>query len=411
MKKSRTDVLIKMIQKIYKKRFKYKTNLLLMIQLSSVQSHNLLQRLPKIELSYEIIPHKKVSNNYNVCIAIPCGIKCYAWFTFYGEDDVCFIMEINKEKKINKVSYFVLEKTMTHQICLGTLLYGTFIEKQFIIEDIFVYKGMNIQNLYYGEKLGFLENMFILINDKYTHLNILNGTPEGVPLDVSIPINQLKSTVIKDNRSNSNVHRCKKWHITFHLPVMWGMYNKNEYECIYDIPSKYSEKYPVHHIQYRCLSYIAPYLNVYPVKKGFGMSSIQLSNPCEINTPFRHDFSKSQYKQLTVFKVTADLQYDVYNLFCYGRNKSSIFYNFAYIPNYNTSIYMNNIFRKIKENENLDAIEESDDEEDFENIDYDKYVDLKKYVFMECKFSMKFKKWIPIRVVQPEQKVVHFTML
>jgi hypothetical protein len=72
---------------------------------------------------------------------------------------------------------------------------------------------------------------------------------------------------------------------------------------------------------------------------------------------------------------------------------------------------MNNIFRKIKENENLDAIEESDDEEDFENIDYDKYVDLKKYVFMECKFSMKFKKWIPIRVVQPEQKVVHFTML
>jgi hypothetical protein len=341
-----------------------------MIQLTSVQSHNLLQRLPKIELSYEIIPHKKVSNNYNACIAIPFGIKCYAWFTFYGEDDVCFIMEINKEKKINKVSYFVLDKTITHKICLGTLLYGTFIEKQFIIEDIFLYKGMNVQNLHYGEKLGFLENMIMLINDKY-----------------------------------------KKMFITFHLPVMWGIYNKNEYECIYDIPSKYSEKYHVHHIQYRCLSYIAPYLNVYPVKKGFGMPSIQLSNTCEINTPFRYDFSKPQYKQLAVFKVTAELQYDVYNLFCYGRNKSSIFYNFACIPNYKTSIYMNNIFRKIKENENLDAIEESDDEEDFENIDYDKYVDLKKYVFMECKFSMKFKKWIPIRVVQPEQKVVHFTML
>jgi hypothetical protein len=46
--------------------------------------------------------------------------------------------------------------------------------------------------------------------DDYTHLNILNGTPSGVPLDVSIPINQLKSTVIFDDRSNSNVHRCKK---------------------------------------------------------------------------------------------------------------------------------------------------------------------------------------------------------
>ena len=44
-------------------------------------------------------------------------------------------------------------------------------------------------------------------------MNILNGTPSGVPLDVSratLPINQLKSTVIFDDRSNSNVHRCKK---------------------------------------------------------------------------------------------------------------------------------------------------------------------------------------------------------
>ena len=49
--------------------------------------------------------------------------------------------------------------------------------------------------------------------DDYTPLNILNGTPSGVPLDVSrvtLPINQLKSTVIKDDRSNSNVHQCKK---------------------------------------------------------------------------------------------------------------------------------------------------------------------------------------------------------
>ena len=35
---------------------------------------------------------------------------------------------------------------------------------------------------------------------------------------------------------------------------------------------------------------------------------------------------------------------------------------------------MNNIFRNIKENTNLDALEESDDEEEFENISLDKYV-------------------------------------
>lgn len=338
-----------------------------MNQLSSVQSHNLLQRFPKIELSYEIIPHKKVSPNYNVCIGIPSGIKSYAWFSFYGEHDVCFIMEINKEKKINKVSYFVLENTFVHQLCLGTLFYGTLIEKNFVIEDIFLYKGLNIQGLYYSEKLGFLENFFM---SKYKTL------------------------------------------IAFHLPIMWGIYNNNEYECSYDdIPKKCLEKYHIHHIQYRCLSSISPYLNVYPLKKGFNVNMDESKNYIKINTPLRCDFSKHQYKQNAIFKVMADLQYDVYNLFCYGRNKSEMFYNVAYIPNYKTSIYMNKIFRKIKENDNLDAIEESDDEEDFENMDYDKYVDLKKHVFMECTFSVKFKKWIPIRVVQPDKKVVHISML
>ena len=35
---------------------------------------------------------------------------------------------------------------------------------------------------------------------------------------------------------------------------------------------------------------------------------------------------------------------------------------------------MNTLFRNIKENQNLDALEESDDEEEFENISLDKFV-------------------------------------
>ena len=296
--------------------------------LTSTQSHHLLQRFPKIELSYEIIPHKKVSNNYNVCIGIPCGTKCYAWFTFFGEEDVCFIMEINKERKINKVSYISLDNTKVQPLSLGTIFYGTFIENQFIIEDAFFYKGLPLQGLYYGEKLGFIEKLF---------------TSDHI--DTSIQ---------------------------FHLPVMWGLQNTDDYECVYEVPSKYSEKYLIHHIQYRCLSATAPYLNVYPVKKGFGQPVPQptFTMP-ELYTPCRADFSKPQYKQITIFKVTADLQFDIYNLFCFGRNKTDIYYNVAYIPNYKSSVFMNKIFRKIKENDNLDAIEESDDEEDFENIDYD----------------------------------------
>ena len=84
--------------------------------------------------------------------------------------------------------------------------------------SIFYGEDMNYLCLLEGlkNKMNFLNNIFGLSLkydfDNYTPLNILNGTPEGVPLDVSratLPENQLKRTDIFDVRSNSNVHRCK----------------------------------------------------------------------------------------------------------------------------------------------------------------------------------------------------------
>jgi hypothetical protein len=72
---------------------------------------------------------------------------------------------------------------------------------------------------------------------------------------------------------------------------------------------------------------------------------------------------------------------------------------------------MNGIFRNIRENRNLDLIEESDDEEDFENIREDKYVDLNKTVLIECMFHQKFKKWVPVRVVPKGERIIHISRL
>ena len=41
---------------------------------------------------------------------------------------------------------------------------------------------------------------------------------------------------------------------------------------------------------------------------------------------------------------------------------------------------------KSQENANLDLLEESDDEDEFENTHLDKFVDLEKTVLMECVF-------------------------
>ena len=66
--------------------------------------------------------------------------------------------------------------------------------------------------------------------------------------------------------------------------------------------------------------------------------------------------------------VKPHLQNDIYEVFSQGNDKKLISRGFTYIPDYKTSIFMNKLFRTIKENDNLDALEESDDEEEFENI-------------------------------------------
>jgi hypothetical protein len=72
----------------------------------------------------------------------------------------------------------------------------------------------------------------------------------------------------------------------------------------------------------------------------------------------------------------------------------------ASIPDYKTSVMMNALFRNIKENRSLDALEESDDEDEFENTNIDKFVDLTKKIKMKCVFNYKFKKWTPIECVE-----------
>ena len=79
------------------------------------------------------------------------------------------------------------------------------------------------------------------------------------------------------------------------------------------------------------------------------------------------------------------------------KNNEKKFYDTALINDYKTSILMNKLFRNIKENENLDAIEESDSEEEFEDTNEMKYM-LNTCQTMCCEYLSQFKKWKPLRV-------------
>ena len=363
-----------------------------------------MRRFPEFELSYETISHNKVSDLYDVCLAIPTGKKCCAWFTFHQDKNVCYLFELNREKKITKGRIIHVgqgPKVPTtnlvddlrssdkfgynSSLSLGTVIYGTIWYENvlhessddrnfFIVEDILHFEGIPMKFSSFGERIGFLQQFMLKIGNSFDRNNAL----------------------------------------VFALPLLWkAVLNDKMWNYPDIIPTNIIKTiaYPVHHIQYRSLKEIMPYLNVNIQRKiNVPVQPVQKQSHLKedmIDYSKRIDLSKPQYRCKTVFQVSADLQFDIYHLYAYGKNNQIVYYNVAYIPSYKTSVFMNGLFRKIRENINLDYIEESDDEADFQDTSESKYVDTKKIMLMECVFNNKFKKWMPIKVVDKKSKVVH----
>jgi len=373
--------------------------------LSTEQQCALLERFPSsLRLSYETIPHKKVSPNYNLVVAIPTGRKAFVWLSFYEQNaNTCLLMELNREKQISRVSTTFFRESPPNY-SLGTIFYGTIYEnstnvttspnhssnrKIFIIEDLYYYRGISVQSLCFGEKLGCIHNFM------------------------------------------TNTPNCKD--LEFVLPYMFGIEKTESYECTNIISKQIMDKIPytIHHIQYRCLNIISPYLMVGKQRENKICVNQQTRPPSSnvnsfdenktaksmnevdisVKKPHPVDIKKSQYKYPTVFKCKADMQYDIYHIYAYGKNNKMIYIGITHIPDLETSKMMNRYYRKIRENANLDYIEESEDEEDFENVTEDRFVDLEKQLNVECVFHMKYRRWIPKRIVSAQMKVIHIMNL
>ena len=131
-------------------------------------------------------------------------------------------------------------------------------------------------------------------------------------------------------------------------------------------------------------------------KVSFPVYCIQHRN-WNYNRCYYNERIKTEIIREAVFRVEASNTTDIYNLFYYNKGKLE-FYGLADVPTYKASVYLNRLFRNIRENEDLDDIEMSDDEEDFQDISCDKY--LKKGISynMKCIYNRRFKKWTPINI-------------
>ena len=303
----------------------------------------LMNDFPSIKLSYGTTIHKKVFNA-NIIMAIPTGNKYYAWFTTYQHHNVCLLIELSNNSQIFNTT--ICPASFTDKLSYGTVLYGTLFhfnqQRCFSVEDMFYYKGTNIESYSYLQKLTTMKQMFaneLPMNSALTPQSVLFGLPL---MDIhfknvltTIPTLPYKSKVIQFKLFKTNQ--------TFNM------------------------------------NYIKPRTE-YLEKSILGSSSF-LSNSSS-----------------AVFKVMADIKTDIYQLFTLD-NGEYTFYDIACVPSYTTSVMLNKLFRNIKENNNLDALEESDDEIEFENNNEDRFVYLDKSYLMKCEYNNKFKKWIPIQVV------------
>ena len=63
----------------------------------------IINSFPSLKLSYEKIIHNKVYS-FDFIMSIPCGKKCFAWFTLTKEgQNVCYLLETDNKKQINNV--------------------------------------------------------------------------------------------------------------------------------------------------------------------------------------------------------------------------------------------------------------------------------------------------------------------
>jgi len=341
----------------------------------------LLQQFPKIKFSYELKSYKKVSNsnsntrdyndvndnvNHNVYILIPKGKKFFVWF----KNDECLFLELDNDKQIVNV----MCKKPSRIFPNDTLLYGTqfyyrlpnvtHIQYYFTIENIHYYNGMN---------LDATQTVF----EKYKTLHLAFTTvilEKTFQIDIGIP---------HIDTSLERISGVKPFYQVYCIQLKKANDTKNQYENI-----RHEELSNIVHTQTQ--------------QTKQQVSAISTSNATIKNVETSTSTSNVN-KKYKVFIVSADIQNDIYHLVDPDDSANNNFSNstlIASIPDYKTSVMMNALFRTIKENKSLDALEESDDDDEFENTNIDKFVDLTKKIKMKCIFNSKFKKWTPIECVK-----------
>ena len=352
--------------------------------------NDLLNKLPSFELSYETIQHKIIDlsalmkrsgikdNVYetnrvseidlsddSMILHMPYGRKYYVWFTVCphtGENVVVqFPVGLNGRAYIDNtatVTTSVVDAPI--HLFFGTLITVFQVGKKAVITDMHIYRGVPI-----GTIVSQKTKWSLLLQDVMPHFTYL-----------AFPVFQRNNETTVDPGYKVHHIQVRRWSTT-------GNYMKYNDMALQNTKEKPNTKEPVSNVT-RSLNILQePVPSLLPVLPS-------------ATADMQSHHKKPQYTQITTFNLMADTQYDLYKLYADTGSGNKVFVDYACVVDMNTSKWLNRLFRNIKENVSLDAIEESDGEEDFNDVSENKYTNLTKIVRIHCKFNHRLRKWIPI---------------
>ena len=324
-----------------------------------------------VEIYYETSVHKKFLAD--VYAIIPKGIKCVIWLI----NKQCWMFQIAKRPytpgasgtKRDIVSYDdvrMINMPFTNEAWYagqGTIIYGTCISE----------KRNDVQRRFS------VENVYCLCGEKQ---------PDNGAL---CRFTKLFDAYAKESSGWHQFQLC--------MPIMHSKYD----DAVHDSMS--ITTYHVFCIQHRflnracteyknlCMNLVEPpsqrTLSFFPKQANVAISTNDANtNALIVDQNLAHHHVQRQTNR--TFVVRPDAQNDIYYVLRRHDEPITSTTMIAHIPNYKTSVMMNSLFRNIKENINLDALEESDDDEE------ESLVDLNKWMRMSCTFNARFKRWQPI---------------
>ena len=339
------------------------------LNITDQEKNHLLHRLPRLKLSYENIIHKKVTDKIDYYILAPRGNRSLLWFTYYKNGFIAAIITLNKNNQFKDINVYTC--CFNEILALkNTVIYGYEFQVPnndnifFSPTNIYYYKGKNVINENYNSKFNILAYIF---NNDIRQVNYCKNS-----LIIGMPVT---------TRNFADITTLSRTTIYVFSGIIYINGDKaNPLGISYNTTETNMTTTNTTTTNTTTLTNTT-------------ILNTTITNTTVLNTTVLNNIARNRD---IVFRVKADAKNDIYYLYTQDKNES--YYDIALIDTYKTSVLMNNLFRNIKENKNLDYLEESDSDDDFENTDENKYVSLEKEINMKFRYNHRFKKWCPIEI-------------